>query len=335
MESGTLPAIPAPQRQPKIMVFVRALAAVFAMLAVNPGPCAAETRPPAVGVRNESRNDVRTDASSKFPTPQSDSAAGSATGEDSAAENELFEAVNQSRELAGVPPLRRNKSLREAALAHAQRMVESERLEHQLSGEPPLLERIAEASPMDSPLNGAPKDELKIDRAGENIANATCAPGANEVLMRSAPHRRILLDRGFNVAGVAAIWSHGRLYVVQDFAHEVPSYSAEQSGKLVGRAVAEIRQEAGLAELVQLMPPNLDEAACSLARENRPNARLLATSYDNRRIITYTQSRPEVLPQGALRLLRDPGARQFAVGACYARNAAYPTGMYWVAILLY
>jgi hypothetical protein len=218
-------------------------------------------------------------------------------------------------------------------------MVESERLEHQLSGEPSLLERIAEASPMGSPVvipkTSALTDALKIDRAGENIAKATCAPGANEVLMRSAPHRRNLLDRGFNVAGVAAIWSHGRLYVVQDFAHEVPSYSAEQSGKLVGRAVAEIRQEAGLPELVQLTPPNLDEAACSLARENRPNAHLLAAAYDNRKIITYTQSRPEVLPQGALRLLRDPGVQQFAVGACYARNAAYPTGMYWVAILLH
>jgi hypothetical protein len=42
-----------------------------------------------------------------------------------------------------------------------------------------------------------------------------------------------------------------------------------------------------------------------------------------------------VLPQSALRLLRDPGVRQFAVGACYARTAAYPTGTYWVAILLY
>jgi uncharacterized protein YkwD len=304
------------------------LAVSFAMLAVNPGPCAAETKPPAVGVRNLGVcDDVRNDARHKLPIPPSNSAAASSTGEDSAAENELFEAVNQSRELAGAPPLRRNEGLREAALAHAQRMVESERLEHQFSGEPSLLERIAQVSPMD----GA----LKVDRAGENIANATCAPGANEVLMRSAPHRQNLLDRGFNVAGVAAIWSRGRLYVVQDFAHEVPSYSAKQSGQLVGRAVAAIRQEAGLPELVQLRPPNLDEAACSLAKENRPNARLLATSYDNRRIITYTQSRPEVLPQGALRLLRDPGVQQFAVGACYARNAAYPTGMYWVAILLY
>jgi uncharacterized protein YkwD len=327
---------------------LRALAVSFAMLVVNPGPCAAETRAPAVDVCDITvPNGVRTGTCSKLPIlqsdSQSDSAAASSTGEDSAAENELLEAVNQSRELAGVPPLRRNESLRVAALAHARRMVESERLEHQFSGEPSLLERIAQVSPMVSPggspvvipKTGALTDVLKIDRAGENIANATCAPGANEVLMRSAPHRRNLLDRGFNVAGVAAIWSRGRLYVVQDFAHEVPSYSAEQTGQLVGRAVAEIRQEAGLPELVQLTPPNLDEAACSLAKENRPNARLLATSYDNRKLIAYTQSRPEILPEGALHLLRGPGVQQFAVGACYARNAAYPTGMYWVAILLY
>src|ERR1035437_1888857 len=327
---------------------LRALAVSFAMLVVNPGPCAAETRASAVDVCDIAfPNGVGNGASSKLPIlqsdSQSDSAAASSRGEDSAAENELLEAVNQSREPAGVPPLRRNQNLRVAALAHARRMVVSERLEHQFSGEPSLLERIAQVSPMGSPggspvvspKTGGLNDALKIDRAGENIANATCAPGANEVLMRSAPHRRNLLDRGFNVAGVAAIWSHGRLYVVQDFAHEVPSYSAEQSGQLVGRAVAAVRQEAGLPELVQLTPPNLDDAACSLAKENRPNARLLATSYDNRKIIAYTQSRPEVLPEGALRLLRDHGIQQFAVGACYARNAAYPTGMYWVAILLY
>lgn len=307
------------------MVFVRALAlaAVSAMLAINPGPCTAETTPLAIEITN--------DASSKQPTPQANSAAASSKSEDTAAENELLDAANQSRELSGVAPLRSNASLREAALAHAQRMVARDRLEHQFSGEPSLLERIAQVSP----TNGALQDALKIDRAGENIANASCAAGANEALMRSAPHKRNLLDREFNIVGVAALWSHGRLYVVQDFAREVPSYSAKQSGKLVGRAVDEMRQEAGLPELVQLTPPNLDEAACSLARESRPNARLLATAYDNRKIITYTQSRPEVLPQGALRLLRDPGVQQFAVGACYARNAAYPTGTYWVAILLY
>jgi len=285
------------------------------MLAVNPGSPAAETTSQAV--------DIRQDADNKLPAPHSSSAAEPSSGEDSAAEHELLEWANKSRELAGVPPLRMEESLREAARAHARRMIRSDQLEHQLPGEPSLLERIAQVSP------------IRMDRAGENIAHAACSSGANEVLMRSASHRQNLLDRGFNVAGFAAIWSKGRLYVVEDFAREVPSYSAEQSEKLVGRAVDKARQRAGLPELVQLTPPNLDEAACSLARENRPNAHLLATAYDNRKIIAYTESRPEVLPPGALRLLRDRGVRQFAVGACYARNAAYPTGTYWVAILLY
>jgi uncharacterized protein YkwD len=298
---------------------LRALAVSFALLAVNPGPGAAQQAPPAVAVSNQ----VNSEASNDQPSPHSISAAGSSSDEDSAAEKELLAAANKSRELAGVPPLRMDESLREAARAHARRMIASDRLEHQLSGEPALLQRIAQASP------------LRMDRAGENLANASCAPGANEVLMRSAPHRQNLLDRGFNIAGVAAFWSKGRLYVVQDFAHEVPSYSAQQSGKLVGQAVDEVRQQAGLSELAQFTPPNLDQAACSLAKENLPNARLLAASYDNRKIVTYTQSRPEVLPPGALRLLRDPAVRQFAVGSCYARNANYPTGMYWVAILLY
>ena len=97
------------------------------------------------------------------------------------------------------------ESLREAARAHARRMVESARLEHQLAGEPSLLERIAYAGSVRA------LQALKIDRAGENIAYAACAPGANDVLMRSAPHRKNLLDRGFNIAGIAAIWSKGRL----------------------------------------------------------------------------------------------------------------------------
>jgi uncharacterized protein YkwD len=302
---------------------LRARAVLFAMLALIVGPSAAQTNPPAVDASSGFQSGVSNDISTKQPNPHSNSAAKASSGEDSAAENELLEAANKNRELASVPPLRMNESLREAARAHAWQMIASNRLEHQLSGEPSLLQRIALVSP------------LKIDRAGENIAYADCAPNVNAALMRSTPHRENLLDRNFNLAGVAAIWNNGKLYVVQDFAREVPSYSSRESETLVGRAVDEMRQQAGLPELVQLTPPKLDEAACSLAQEKRPNAHLLETAYDNRKIITYTQSHPEILPPGALSLLRDPSVHQFAVGACYARNAAYPTGMYWVAILLY
>jgi len=311
---------------------LRALVISFAVFAVSLSAWAAAEAPPTVSDTNNI-----SETNNGQPTPHSDLAAGSSSDEDSTAENELLEAANKSREEAGVPPLRVDENLREAAREHARRMVASKSLEHRLPGEAALLERIASVISRDSASQDSAFQDsaLRIDRAGENIANAGSAPGANEALMRSAPHRKNLLDSGFNLAGVAAIWSEGRLYVVQDFAHEVPSYSAQEGRKLVGQAVAETRQQAGLRELVQLATPHLDEAACSLARESRPDAHLLAATYNNRKIIAYTQSRPEMLPAGAMPLLRDPSVRQFAVGSCYARNAAYPTGMYWVAILLY
>jgi uncharacterized protein YkwD len=307
LESGSFVGDPHATASPKNML--RALLVSFAMLAVNSGLSAAQRAAPETGNR--------------YPNSHSNAAASASSGEDSAAENELLEAANKNRELAGIPPFRMDESLRAAARAHAQLMVATEQLEHRLPGELSLLERIAQSS------------TLKIDRVGENIAYAASGSTANETLMHSPPHRENLLDRGFNVAGIAAIWSKGRLYVAQDFAHEVPTYSAQQSGKLIGRTVGELRQQAGLPELIQRTPPKLDEAVCSLAQQNPPNARLLATAYDNRRIITYTQSRPEVLPAAAVSMLRDPGIHQYAVGACYMRNAAYPTGTYWVAILLY
>ena len=257
------------------------------------------------------------------PSPKSTAAAASSNAEDASAETALLDAVNRSRAQTGVAPLTMDDSLREAARLHAQRMVSTRALEHQFPGEPALLQRIADVS------------TLPLDRAGENIANVTCVSDAHNLLMNSPPHRQNILDPHFNLAGIAAIWSQGRLYIVQDFAHAMPRYSVSQADKLVTGAVEDVRQNAGLTGLTGKTPAQLNDAACSLSAEDHPNVRLIAASYPDRKIVTYTQSQPEVLPPGALRLLADPNLRQFAVGSCYARNANYPAGIYWIAILLY
>jgi len=129
--------------------------------------------------------------------------------EDAAAEQELLELANQRRREAGVPPLRMDASLNEAARAHALLMVERQQLSHQFDGESSLMPRLLEVG-------------LNIDQAGENVAFNSSVAKAFEALMQSPPHRRNLLDANFNVAGMAALWSNGRLYVVQDFAHQAP-----------------------------------------------------------------------------------------------------------------
>jgi len=258
-------------------------------------------------------------------SPQTPSSAREATrdaDEDAPAEAALLESINRSRREAGAKPLRMEDSLRTAARAHARLMVIKHQLEHNFPGEPSLLQRVANASP------------LALDRAGENIAVATCPDDAAALLFESPPHRKNLLNPKFNVAGIAAIWSRGHLYVVQDFAHEVRSYTPREAGKLVGDAIEDLRQNASLPDLAHQPVASLDEAACRLATQGRPNARLLAATYTNRKIIAYTQSQPNLLPKKASRLLADPKLRQFAVGSCYARNSAYPTGIYWIAVLL-
>lgn len=257
------------------------------------------------------------------PAPKPVAKVAPAASKDSTAEKEMLQLINKSRAQAGLAALRLEPSLSVAAHAHAKLMVSAGQLEHRLPGEPALLDRIAQVV------------TIQLDRAGENIAEDACIEHAHDALMHSAPHRHNLLDGGFNVVGLAAVWSKGRLYVVQDFGHEIRLQTQAEVRKMVSEAVREVRQEAGLQTLTAYQPLKLDEAVCRMTQEDRPSARLLQTSYDNRRIITYTQSRPEVLPQKALPLLREPEVRQFAVGTCYARTATYPTGTYWVAILLY
>jgi len=285
-----------------------ALLATVALLIGNDGP---GTGKPALN------SEVRQ------PSPKVVEAALHSPNEDAAAENQLLQLANESRRQAGVPPLRPDRELSDAARAHAQRMVSSGELSHQFAGEPALLLRIAEVG------------SLRFDRAGENVAYNTSVDSAHDALMHSPPHRQNLLDPNFNVAGMAAIWSNGRLYVVEDFARQVATYSAQQTRQLVSRTVNEMRSQAGLSQLRQVSMSGLDEAVCSMARQNRMSARPLNVSYPSREIITYTQSHPEILPQSAVQLLRNGGVSQFALGTCYARNAQYPSGMYWVAILLY
>ncbi len=143
------------------------------------------------------------------PTPKLLSAALPSSTEDAAAESALLELANQRRQQADVPPLRMDEGLTEAARAHARLMVDRQQLSHQFDGEPSLMPRLRESG-------------LRLDSAGENVAYNASAEKAFEALMQSAPHRQNLLDPQFNVAGIAAFWSDGKLYVVQDFAHQLP-----------------------------------------------------------------------------------------------------------------
>jgi uncharacterized protein YkwD len=155
------------------------------------------------------RPQVKTAQASKAkPSPKLVSASMPSAGEDSDAEGTLLEMANESRRQAGLPPLHMSDTLMQAARAHARVMVEHAQLSHQFSGEVSLGQRLALAG-------------VRYDHAGENVAYNYSAENAAEAFMQSPPHRDNLLDPQFDEAGIVAVWSDGRLYVVEDFAHEM------------------------------------------------------------------------------------------------------------------
>ena len=242
---------------------------------------------------------------------------------DSQAEEELFDLANQDRARAGLAPLQLDPSLTQAARGHAAEMAEQQQLSHQLNGEPALAQRLAATG------------DLRLDRAGENVALDSTVEEAEQHLLLSPPHRANLLNPDYNVAGFAVARAAGQLYIVQDFGHRLPSYSPDQTENLVAAAVRQTRARAGLPPLQKMDDDGLQNTACSMAQQDRLNPRAVHDLAQRYNVLTYTKARPEALPNDASKLINNPHVRDFSVGVCYARSATYPSGVYWVALLFY
>jgi len=235
---------------------------------------------------------------------------------------QLLLLANQSRKLAGAPPLTLDAGLSQAARTHALAMLKAQQLSHQFDGEPSLPERLAAAT------------HLHLEQEGENVALDYDAVHAHEHLMHSPPHRANLLNPAFNVVGLGVVRSGERLYIVQDFGHALPNYSAAEAKDRVAAAVSGMRRQAGQSELPRRDLPAADNAACSMARADKLDTSSFRQLAERATMLTYTSLHPETLPDGAGHALASRALHSFSVGACYSRTETYPMGVYWIVLLL-
>jgi uncharacterized protein YkwD len=124
--------------------------------------------------------------------------------------------TNAARRAAGLTGLAKSVNLMSAAQIHADQMVKTGRMEHELPGQPyPTLKaRLAAV-------------QYSVRAAGENIAEGQRS--AAEVLatwMDSLEHRSNILSRDYTEVGTAvAVARNGRLYFVQVFGRPVRTSS--------------------------------------------------------------------------------------------------------------
>jgi uncharacterized protein YkwD len=241
---------------------------------------------------------------------------------DSQAEQILLNLANQARAKAGLRSLMLDAGLCQAARAHAQAMVAAHQLSHQLNGELPLPQRLADTT------------NTLLDQEGENVALDFNAESGHKHLMLSPPHRANLLRASYNVIGLGVIRSGDRLYIVQDFGHALPNYSAAEVKELIAATVAQTRHHVKQHELARRDLPTVDDAACSMAQADKLATSPIHQLAQRYTVLSYTSLHPEMLPASAEQTLASRNLHGFSVGTCYARTQTYPTGAYWVVLAL-
>lgn len=226
----------------------------------------------------------------------------------SVAEQYLFSAANVARAQRGLPPLRWDRTLYEAAQRHAGEMATRESISHQYPGEADLANRGRSAG-------------ARFTVISENVAEAWSAPEIHEAWMESPDHRANLLDPRVDSVGISVMQRDGQLYAVEDFDHSVQSLSFNEQE----RAVAEmLRTQARLSLL-----SNVDDARRTCAME---------TGFSGARrpwfVMRFTTGSLSRLPE-ALRARLATGKYHAAeVGACETRDAG-PFTAYDIAVLLF
>ena len=229
-------------------------------------------------------------------------------------EQQLFELVNHEREKAGLPKLEWNDRLAQAALAHSKLQAENRDLSHQFSGEPNVQERV-----------GATR--LRFNSVAENVAAAPDVDTAHAALMKSPGHRANILHQDYNAIGISIVERDHELYVTQDFAHTLVSYTEKQFSDAIVTGFNKARRTRGLPPVDIIIDPRLKKAACS--QDMNTNA-LIQNIPGATGLLVFSQSDPGALPDDLRKFTADKAVERMNIGVCLQTGGKTGFSRFWV-----
>jgi hypothetical protein len=225
---------------------------------------------------------------------------------------QLVALANQARAQAGVPSLKWDPALGQAALRHTRRMVsEGGAIQHDYPGELVLAERAG--------LSGAHFNLIE-----ENIAVGPTSEEIHEAWMHSKLHRENMLNPEVNRIGIAVIARRGVLYATADFSHAVEAYSPAQVEERVGALVA----RGGVKVMAD---HSLAREACT-ANRGFPH---VENGAEPSFVMRWQDSDLSRLPDNLAQQLASKRFHAAAVGNCAPSGEAGTFTAYRVAVLLY
>lgn len=237
-------------------------------------------------------------------------------------QQDLFNLINRERIAAGLPSLRWDDRIAKAALGHARMMAAEGRLSHQYENEPDLLGRLT-------------AQNMRFDAASENVVYDVSAEGAHQAFMGSAKHHANMMNPGYDAVGIAALDVGGIVYVVEDFAHQVSDVQNDDAAVQVAARVAQLRESKGAKSVTFVGDARVQEIAAKMAEKEAIDSTMSMALPNVRFAGSYATRDLSELPASLNRLGSVNGITSYSVGVCYARTPKYPSGLFWVTIVMF
>jgi hypothetical protein len=215
-------------------------------------------------------------------------------------EQQLFDLVNHERQKAGLNKLEWNDQLAQAALAHSKLLAENRDLSHQFPGEPILQERL-----------GATK--LRFNAVAENVAAAPDVDTAHSALMKSPGHRANILHQDYNAIGISIVERDHELFITQDFAHTLASYTETQFRESLIVNFNQARRARKLLPVDVISDPRLRKAACS---QDMHTDKMIQNMPGVSGLLVFSLPEPGALPDDMLKYASDKTLQRMKVGVC-------------------
>jgi uncharacterized protein YkwD len=239
---------------------------------------------------------------------------GAAALAQSTAEKQLFNLLNREREKAGLGKLEWSDRLAQAALAHSKLLAENRDLSHQFSGEPILQERIGATG-------------VRFNSVAENVAAAQDVETAHAALMKSPGHRANILHQDYNAIGIAIVERDHELYVTQDFAHTLVSYTEKQFRDAIVSGFNQARRTRGLRPVDVNIDPQLKKAACA---QDINTKRLIQNIPGATGLLVFSQSEIGALPDDLKKFTADKAVERMNIGVCLQTGGKTGFSKFWV-----
>lgn len=223
----------------------------------------------------------------------------------------LFDHVNESRVLTGLPVLHWDANLAAAAKKHCALMVQHAALSHQFSGEQGLKERVRDTG-------------AEFTVVAENVALAPTPDEIHDEWMHSPPHRANILDPELTSIGIAEMPGNKGLYAVQDFSRAVENLTLPEQEEKVRTLISDggVRT----ADNPERTQWNDARKTCQLASGYAGHAAAF---------VKFDSADLRQLPDKLKTLLASGKYRAAAVGACNPGNGSDGFTHYKIAVLLY